>query len=208
MMPAAKHFDPLLGVDVHIIQPPGPVPPVPVPHPFVGFVIDPFDYAPIIGATVMVNGIPRAQAGTAGKCVPPHIPIGGVFVKPPANESEMFMGSATVEVDGDAFSYMALPALSCHCIGMPPIPRPKKKSKTKSLVLPTTVVLPIPAGPPVLVGGPPTISLMALGMRVGMAALGKAFKKLAKSKVGKKIRSKFKKGKGKGKGKAGKKGAG
>ncbi len=26
MMPAAKHFDPVTGVDIHIIQPPGPVP--------------------------------------------------------------------------------------------------------------------------------------------------------------------------------------
>src|SRR5262245_15627048 len=64
MMPAAKHFDPVLGIDIHIIQPPGPVPPVPIPHPFVGFIIDPIDYAPILGATVMVNGLPRAQAGS------------------------------------------------------------------------------------------------------------------------------------------------
>jgi len=192
MMPAVKHFDPILGVDVHIIQPPGPVPPLPIPHPFVGFVIDPFDYVPIVGATVLVNSMPRGQAGTAGKCVPPHIPIGGVFVKPPANEAEIFMGSATVAVDGDAFSFMAVPALSCHCVGMPPPPRPKKKSKTKSLVLPTSVVLPIPAGPPVLVGGPPTISIMALGMKVGMAGLGKAFKKLSKLKAVKKLKRKAK----------------
>ena len=195
MMPAAKHFDPVLGIDIHIIQPPGPVPPVPIPHPFVGFLIDPFDYVPIVGATVMVNGLPRAQAGTAGKAVPPHIPIGGMFVKPPANECEMFMGSATVEVDGDAFSYMALPALSCQDIGMPPPPRvnPKKKSKVKSLVLPTSVVLPIPAGPPVLVGGSPTISLMALGMKVGMAALGKGLKRLAKSRLARRLGGAFKK---------------
>jgi hypothetical protein len=56
MMPAAKHFDPVLGVDIHMIQPPGPVPPVPIPHPFVGFLIDPMDYVPIVGATVKVNG--------------------------------------------------------------------------------------------------------------------------------------------------------
>jgi RHS repeat-associated protein len=197
MMPAAKHFDPVLGVDIHIIQPPGPVPPVPIPHPFVGFLIDPMDYVPIIGATVKVNGIPRAQAGTAGKCVPSHIPIGGVFVKPPANECEMFMGSSTVAVDGDAFSYLALPALSCHDIGMPPIPRFKKKSKIKSMLLPTTVVLPIPAGPPVLVGGPPTISLMALGMKLGMSALGAAFKKLKKTALFKKAMNKLKQAKNK-----------
>ena len=80
-MIAAKAFDPVMGVDVHIIQPPGPVPPVPIPHPFVGMLVDPMDFAPVIGATVLVNGMPRATAGTGGKAIPPHIPIGGVFVK-------------------------------------------------------------------------------------------------------------------------------
>ncbi len=185
-MLAAKHFDPVVGIDIHIIQPPGPVPPVPIPHPFVGFLIDPADYVPIVGSSVQINGMHRAQAGTAGKCVPPHIPIGGVFVPPPpGNECEMFMGSATVEVDGDAQSYMSLPALSCQSIGMPSIPRisPKKKTIPKCLMLPTSQVLPIPAGPPVMIGGPPTISIMGLAMKAGMAALGKlakAFRKLQK----------------------------
>jgi RHS repeat-associated protein len=185
-MLAAKHFDPVVGIDIHMIQPPGPVPPVPIPHPFVGFLIDPMDYVPIVGSTVLVNGMHRAQAGTAGKCVPPHIPIGGVFVPPPpGNECEMFMGSATVECDGDAMSYMSLPALSCQSIGMPTIPRlnPKKKTKPKCLMLPTSFVLPIPAGPPVMVGGPPTISISGMAMKAGMAALGKlakAFRKMQK----------------------------
>lgn len=180
MMPAAKMMDPVMGVDIHIIQPPGPVPPIPVPHPFIGMLIDPMDFVPIVGATILVNGMPRAIAGTAGKALPPHIPIGGMFVKPPSNECEMFMGSATVVLDGDPASYMALPALSCQDIGMPAPPRsnPKKKTKTKSLVLPTSVVLPIPAGLPVLIGGPPTISMMAMGMKAGMAGMGKALKKL------------------------------
>lgn len=197
MMPAAKHFDPVLGVDIHLIQPPGPVPPVPIPHPFVGFLIDPFEYVPIIGGTILVNGMMRSIAGTMGKSVPSHIPIGGMFVKPPGNECEMFMGSAAVAFDGDAASHMNHPTLDCQCIGMPPIPRlnPKKKSKVKSLVLPTGVVLPIPAGPPVLIGGPPTISLMALGMKVGMAALGKGLKRLAGSKFGRRVGAAFKKSK-------------
>ncbi len=188
-MLAAKHFDPVVGVDIHIIQPPGPVPPVPIPHPFVGFLIDPADYVPIIGSTVQINGLHRAQAGTAGKCVPPHIPIGGVFVPPPpGNECEMFMGSATVEIDGEAQSYMSLAALSCQSVGMPSIPRisPKKKTVPKCLMLPTSVVLPIPAGPPVMIGGPPTISLSAMAMKIGLAALGKGLKKLRKLQKGSK----------------------
>ena len=189
MMPAATHLDPVVGIDVHIIQPPGPVPPIPVPHPYVGIVFDPADYVPIIGSTVKINGMHRAIAGTAGKAVPPHIPIGGVFVKPPGNEDENFMGSSTVSLDGDAAAYMGLPCLSCSDIGMPPPPRvnPKKKTKIKSLVLPTSVVIPIPKGPPVLIGGPPTISLMALGMRLGMAGLGRGLRRLARSGVVRRI---------------------
>ncbi|MEL6852460.1 MAG: DUF6531 domain-containing protein, partial [Bacteroidota bacterium] len=182
MIPAVKMLDPVMGIDIHIIMiptPGGPVP-TPIPHPFTGMVFDPCDLLPIIGATVMVNGMPRAQAGTAAMAVPPHIPIGGPFMKPPANEGEMFMGSSTVLVEGEPFTYMGLPVLSCNDIGVPPPPRPKKKGGTKSMVLPTSIVMSIPAGLPVLVGGPPTVSLTALGMRAGMAALGKAAKKLRK----------------------------
>lgn len=179
-MIAAKHFDPVLGVDIHIIQPPGPVPPVPIPHPFVGMLIDPSEYVPIIGGTVKVNGMMRGVAGTGGKAIPPHIPIGGVFVVPPGNECEMFMGSATVAVDGDPQSRLGDPVLSCHSVGMPSIPRLKIHAKPKTLMLPTSVVLAVPMGPPVLVGGPPTISLSGMAMKFGMAALGKVMKKLRK----------------------------
>ena len=41
---------------------PGPVPPVPIPHPYVGMLIDPFDYVPIVGSTVLINGMHRGQA--------------------------------------------------------------------------------------------------------------------------------------------------
>jgi RHS repeat-associated protein len=187
MMPAAKHFDPLLGIDIHFVQPPGAVPPIPIPHPYIGLVFDPLDYVPVLGATVFVGGLPRAQAGSSGISLPPHFPMGGTFLKPPANESEIFMGSSTVSVDGDAFSHLALPVLSCQDIGLPPIPRRKKKKVVKSLVLPLTMVLSIPV--PVLVGGPPTISLMALAMRAGMAAGAKALRGLvAKAKKMRKAR--------------------
>lgn len=193
MMHAITHLNPVLGVDIHIIQPPGPVPPVPIPHPYIGIVFDPADYVPIIGSTVSIHGLPRAIAGTAGKPVPSHIPIGGVFVKPPGNEDENFMGSSTVAFDGDAATYMALPVLSCQDVGMiaPPRLNPKKKTKMKSLLLPTSVVMPIPAGPPVLIGGPPTISLMALGMRFAMAGLGRGLRRLARSRAGRRAMAAF-----------------
>ncbi len=180
---AATHFDPVVGVDIHMIQPPGPVPPVPMVHPFVGIVFDPTDYLPFIGSTVKVNGIHRAIAGTAGKAVPAHIPIGGVFVPPlPGNECENFMGSATVSLDGDAAAYMGLPCLSCQSVGMPPPPR-MRSSKIRSLLAPTSVVLPVPKGAPVMIGGPPTISLMNIAMSLGMAGLGRALRRLGGTRV-------------------------
>ncbi len=193
---AAKHFDVIVGLDVHIVQPPGTVPPVPVPHPFVGIIFDPFDYLPFIGSTVKVNGLPRAQAGSAGASIPSHIPIGGVFVKPPGNESEAFMGSATVEVEGEPFTYLGLPVLSCSDIGVPPPPRPPKDpgdgkppkaeppdGGPASLMAPTSVVLPIPIGRPVEVGGPPTVSIFSLAfmaVRNAFAGLRKLQKQSTK----------------------------
>ena len=105
---AAKHLDLVVGVDTHIVMVPTPAGPVPtpLPQPFVGIVFDEFDYIPGIGGTVYINGMMRAQAGTGGKATPPHVPIGGPSYgpPPPTNEAEVFMGSQTVSVDGDAMS--------------------------------------------------------------------------------------------------------
>ena len=174
----SKHFDPVMGIDIHflIIPPAGPVP---IPHPHIALVFDPFDYVPFIGATVKVGGLPRSTAGTAGKPIP-HIPMGGPFAKPPMNENEIFMGSVTVLADGGPLSYTAVPSLSCHDIGLIAPPRKKKPKKSFGMVLPTSVVLSIPLGMPVMVGGAPTIDMMGLAMMGGFAALGGAFKKLRK----------------------------
>lgn len=189
-MPAAKHFDPVLGIDIHIVAPAGPM-----PHPFIGILFDVFDYLPIIGATVFINGLPRATAGSLGRTLPFHFPIGGAFVLPPGNEGEMFMGSSTASFDGEAASYGLLPVLTCQSIGFPAPPRlfgkKPRKGKTRSLLLPTSIVLPIPLGKPALVGGSPTISLMSLAMGLGsmmaLKGLGKGLKRLAKSKVAEKV---------------------
>ena len=175
MMPVIKHFDPVMGVDIHIVVlPPGV--PTPMPHPHIAMIIDPMDYVPVLGATVFIGPLPRASAGTAGKPIP-HIPMGGPFVKPPMNEAEIFMGSATVLADGDPLSFTALPVLSCQDVGMISPPR-KKPKRSYGMVLPLSVVIGIPLGMPVLVGGPPTINMMALGMAAVMKALGPALKKL------------------------------
>ena len=182
-MIGAKHLDPVIGVDIHIIMIPSPAGPIPtpLPNPFIGMVFDPMDLFPIVGATVLVNGMPVGAAGTGVWNKPPgHFPIGGPFMKLPGNEGEIFMGSATVKADGAPFSYTGLPVLSCSDIGTPAPPRAKKRGGTKSLSMPTSVVLSIPMGMPVLVGGPPTIDMMAMAFKLGLAALGKGLKKFKK----------------------------
>ena len=181
MMPI-KHMDPILGVDVHIVlipTPAGPIP-TPIPHPHVGMIMDPFDYVPILGSALYVNNMVKASAGTAGLLIPPsHIPMGGPFAPPPGNESEMFMGSATVDAEGDPFSFMGCPVISCMTVGMPAPFRPKKKGASVSLFAPVTQAMPIPMGMPVMVGGPPTISLFGMAMKAIGPMLG-LLKKLAK----------------------------
>lgn len=158
-MTAAKHTDPIVGMDQHLIQPPVGAP-IMVPIPVAGMVLDPADYQE--GAcTVHINGLPRARAGNLCKLSPPHLPIGGVFVKPPTNEAELYQGSSTVTADGEALSAMGHQVLGCHDIGMPAPTRGWKSGGAKSLMMAGSIVLPIPAGPPVNVGGAPTTSASA-----------------------------------------------
>ena len=180
MMPAAKHGDPQIGIDVHLCAVPPSPSPVPLPTPHTSIVFDPFDYVPFLGATITVCGMKRATAGSSATAI--HIPPGFPFTpKLPDREDEIFMGSATVVADGDPFSFTSVPTLSCQIAGIPSPPRPKKKKKNL-MMLPTTVNLAIPTN--VVVGGPPTISLMGMAFKVGFAALGK----FAKSGLFKKFR--------------------
>lgn len=156
-MTAAKHMDPVVGVDMHMVQPPPPAPPVMLPVPFAGYLLDPADYG---SCKVMINGLPRARAGTPGMGCPPHIPPGGMFVKPPTNECEMYQGSSTVVIEGDAAAAQGHQVLTCHDVGMPAPVRAWKKSPAKSLMMAAGVVLPIP-GMPVMIGGAPTITASA-----------------------------------------------
>ncbi len=106
--PAAKLGDKVVAVDIHIIQPPGPVPPLPVPHPFLGMI----DGG--VSSNVFINGMPAATLGSTATNLPPHIPIGGTFVNPPTNKATIIKGSAIVMINGKPAARLGDTAITCN----------------------------------------------------------------------------------------------
>ena len=172
-----------MGVDIHMVTiPPSPAP-VPMPHPFVGMIMDPFDYLPVLGTMIHVNNQKRSNAGTTTLLgTMKHIPMGAgfhpAFMPLIDHEGFQFFGSMTVKTDGTFTSAAAFNLMTCSCIGIP-LGSPER-------YLPTTTSIPIPMGQPVMVGGPqvPDIAgvLMKLFMMKGLKFLlkkaGKLFKKM------------------------------
>jgi hypothetical protein len=131
---------------------------------------------------VFLNGVfLRASAGTHTYHFPGlHFPLGTGFGPPdipprPSSDAESFMGSKTVLASKDPMSYMALPALSCWFTGMEPMKHSGAHTTRTYLSLPTSVMLPIPSGRPVLVGGPPIFNMIAVAKPL-FKALFKAFR--------------------------------
>lgn len=163
----SSFFDPVLGVDIHIVlvpTPAGPVP-TPVPMPFVGMVFDPVGLA--VGAAigmaagggpglVLVNSMPVTNAGTnvTNMLTMPHLPVPGVaFAKGlPGNDAELFFGSLNVNLAGSLGVRLGEIALSC----------------SDPVRLPTSVVLAIPKGMPVLNMPTPVPDLAGIAQRLVM----------------------------------------
>ncbi|OXI38581.1 RHS repeat-associated core domain-containing protein [Burkholderia aenigmatica] len=278
-LPAVKHLDPVVGVDVHsVLVTPG-TPPVFLPHPHVGFMLDKREYLqaakavvgciakmiaqekvaeyiehhpedvkklehladeanqqanelmgggklpdfkddPTIaegmrlakdanqiknrisddlgsnvgsggssGRPIFVNGMMRATAGTHAYHVPGlHFPLGESFAPPPeevepSNDGESFMGSKTVLANNDPMSYMALEALSCWSIGMEPPSHNSAHTDRTYPSMPSSVMLPIPAGRPVLVGGPPIMNMAAAAKGLFKAFRGSKWAKALADKL-------------------------
>ena len=159
MLLADNHFTPILGIDIHFTVLPPPIPNNPF-QPFIGFVLDPMDYIPFIGATVQINGIKRGVSDTSGIIIPlVHIPILGAFVMAPiiGHEAMNFFASKTVFADGTRLSPKGHFLMTCNDIGIPLSIEPGKKKFWKvvpTLFAPTSYSIPIPMGAPVNVGGP------------------------------------------------------
>jgi uncharacterized Zn-binding protein involved in type VI secretion len=108
--PAAKQGDTVVAVDTHIIlvpSPGGPVP-TPIPHPFNG-IID-----ASLSGNVMIMRMPAATQGSIADNMPPHIPMGGSFSKPPTNKAQIITGSPTVMINGKSAARNGDTALTCN----------------------------------------------------------------------------------------------
>lgn len=107
-VPAAKQGDMIVAVDIHLEQPPGPVPPIPMVSPFM---------APImtgLSTDVMIEKRPAATLGSGGTSLPPHIPKVGTFINPPTNQGTIILGSFTVLINKKPAARMGDSAMTCN----------------------------------------------------------------------------------------------
>jgi uncharacterized Zn-binding protein involved in type VI secretion len=109
-MPGAKQDDEVVGVDTHIIMIPSPAGPVPtpMPMPFVG------KLSGALSTSVQIDGKPAAVKGSTAQNQPQHIPAGGPFQNPPANQGTVDAGSATVKFDGQQAARLGDAVKTCN----------------------------------------------------------------------------------------------
>ncbi|MBE3565033.1 MAG: PAAR domain-containing protein [Thermogemmatispora sp.] len=108
--PAAKQGDQITAVDTHIvlIPSPGGAVPTPLPHPFAGIING------NLSPNVMIMGLPAATQGSTADNMPPHIPQGGPFQRPPSNRGVIINGSATVLINGKPAARSGDTAITCN----------------------------------------------------------------------------------------------
>ncbi|WP_437764913.1 DUF6531 domain-containing protein [Sorangium sp. So ce281] len=186
-MLASSFFDPVLGIDVHWELVPMPAPtPLPIPNPFTGIVFDPLGLAaglaigaafalaagaPVQGPVVYWGIFPATNTGTEAIHIPGHILFPpGTFWAPfprtpkpvirpgevptppkpvtPDNDAVAIFGSKTVSVMGSNAVRLGDIFLSC----------------SEPIRLPSSIVLAVPKGAPILIGGPMSLDLMAAAM--------------------------------------------
>ena len=107
-MPAAKQGDRIVGVDIHLVVVPAPPSPLALPHPFTGTI----DGG--LSDNVTIMGRPAATVGSTARNLPPHVPNGGTFQRPPANRATIRLGSATVMINGRSAARAGDTATTCN----------------------------------------------------------------------------------------------
>jgi hypothetical protein len=196
-MLASSWLDMVIGVDIHthlVPSPAGPVP-TPIPQPFIGLVGDPAGLVvsmvqemavslvssgsvQLPTGLVLVNGLPANTTGEMARNLPllPHLPMppGVSHVKPPGGDASFPLGVLKVSFAGSNAVRLGDLALSCA----DPVP------------MPTSKVVVIPKGPPVMVMGAPgynaqeAVSRFVMGKLIrtawkGVSRLGKYAAKLS-----------------------------
>lgn len=108
--PIAKQGDRVVGVDTHVVLVPSPGGPVPTPMPmsFNGMLVEE------LGTSTMIDNQPVALVGSVARNLPPHLPLGGPFQKPPANAGKISQGSESVFVENRAVARANDPARCCN----------------------------------------------------------------------------------------------
>lgn len=105
--PAAKQGDRITATDTHTIQTSSGAQSQ-VPHPFSG-VLDGG-----LSRNVRIQRRAAATVGSTATNTPPHMPIGGSFVKPPSNKGAVSTGSATVRINGKPAARNSDKAFTCN----------------------------------------------------------------------------------------------
>src|SRR5271167_669732 len=119
MLLTDNHLTIVVGIDIHFTT----LPPFNPFHPYIGIVMDPFDYVPFLGTSVHVNGFKRGNSDTSGIIIPlVHIPL----FTPPwlmtpiiGHESMNFFASQTVFSDSTRMSPKGHMLMTCNDIGIP-----------------------------------------------------------------------------------------
>lgn len=181
-MLASTFMDLVLGVDIHFEMVPMPAPvPTPLPNPFVGMVFDPgglltgqamsMAMALVTGTPpkgpVLINYMPATTCGTNAKnsLGVPHIlmPPGTAWAPMPKLPKPAIKGpppppGPPVAPEGDAisvFGSQTVTFMGSSAVRM----GDKSMSCGEPVRLPSSTVLAIPKGAPVMVGGPPALSI-------------------------------------------------
>ena len=99
-----------MATDTHIVMIPagsGTIP-TPLPNPFTGMIDG------NVSSNVKIMGMPAATMGSTATNLPPHVPQGGPFQKPPSNKATIKMGSTTVKINGKMAARNGDMAMTCN----------------------------------------------------------------------------------------------
>ena len=67
-----------------------------------------------LSSDVKIMGMPAAMVDSTASNMPPHIPQGGPFQKPPSNKATIKLGSMTVKINGKMAARNSDMAMTCN----------------------------------------------------------------------------------------------